>query len=38
LDMLRSSVLKDCPSITLNPNPTKNMLHAKMDISTPLLA
>ena len=38
LDMLRPSVLKDCPSITLNPNPTKNMLPAKMDIPTPLLA
>ena len=38
LDMLQSSVLKDCPSITLNPNPTKNMLPAKMDIPTPLLA
>jgi hypothetical protein len=38
LDMLRPSVLKDCSSITLNPNPTKNMLPAKMDIPTPLLA
>jgi hypothetical protein len=38
LDMLPPPVLKDCPSITLNPKPTKNILPAKMDIPLPLVA
>ncbi len=38
LDMLPPPALEDCPSITLNPNRTKSMLPAKMDILTNLVA
>ena len=38
LDILRPSVLNDCPSITLNPNATKFMLPGKMNIPLPLAA
>jgi hypothetical protein len=36
--MLPPPALKDRPSITLNPNPAKNMLPAKMDIPLPVVA